>query len=789
MEENAMTTRDRYNLIANDIESHEFKENETGFLLSKKWYTRFKSAAKQNNNSNFNLPIDNSHLFTEDNEIKEYVIQGSDFIVVSNKSWDLLSKWYKITGPSREIIRARDPIKQKLVFDIPPKSYMINYLKPGDDSQNISSKQVFISKYATVADLKHKALKECGLYKENEPETDSRLRDYFNQNSRQVLDDKKTLLSYNLPYEPDLLLEKKNEQGNWTQFKSPRHISSRKNSQSNSGKVGLKNNINQCYQSSVIQALGHCRPLLDVIFDDKYDNVGSSKQILSLFRYYMKQMWNNETEIFLSLRRVIYNDREQHDAHEYLSILLNYLIGQTNPDPNIKEMVTPALKASDGTKLNDQETFKKNWDSLNINNQTPLFPMFYILSSNRYQCLECNEVTNVFEGFSTCEIPFDPLIKKQQTIIWIPYASSNHPLKFVIKNDNENATDDEFKKKINDVLKQNKVDAESGPNSTIAFAYSQNDSQTENSPTASMNPNLISGSSSTEILNFKPNFVFTNAKIVPGYLFAFEIPNKQKSYFLVNFPIPNFGQVLISTFICQFEDEESEEEAKRIAIEHLKKSLFGQLFKVEDGSNDLEKNIFINVTVSGSLVQDDRYQFLYKLVVNVQLNINDKINTKPRQLEEITKLPECDIADLLKEQSSTRIFDTLRRCDKCQKDTKCTISHHYWALPEVFVIHVVPYISVNNQRQRLPNKVTFPEILEINDSALETASNEKYKYKLFAVVIHLPYSEGGHFIAYAYHDKRKEWILFNDMDVRDAKLSDVLSADPFLLFYQRIHDE
>ena len=64
MEENAMTTRDRYNLIANDIESHEFKENETGFLLSKKWYTRFKSAAKQNNNSNFNLPIDNSHLFT-----------------------------------------------------------------------------------------------------------------------------------------------------------------------------------------------------------------------------------------------------------------------------------------------------------------------------------------------------------------------------------------------------------------------------------------------------------------------------------------------------------------------------------------------------------------------------------------------------------------------------------------------------------------------------------------------------------------------------------------------------
>lgn len=794
-EENIKSTFDRFSIISKDVQSHKFKEGEVGHLLSFKWYSRFKRASRENNND-FNLPINNDHLF-ENDEIKRIILEKHDYIVVSDKVWNLLSKWFNITGPTKDILSVKHPVKQKIISDVIPKSFMIYYHESNEDEKNLS-KQVLISEYAKVSDLKLKALKQCGLYKEGEPLSDSRLRDYLDQNGRQILDDDKTLFSYNFTDEADLYLEKKDKQGKWPEINKRGYIPIRKNSQSQNGQAGIKNSKLQCFIISIVQALGHCRPFLDIINDAKYDKIQkeSDISILRQFRSLLAQMWNNESGKVLDLTplyRAIeqkekknkrFTDGQQHDAHEYLTQLFDDLIGQTNPDPKVSETLLCTLEESDGTTTNDQNISKKNWDQLLKLNQSSIYPLFYFLKSERYECLKCHNVSTTFVPSWDVDIPFTTLSRKQQSIIWVPFSSDNNPLKFVITIDKENITDEDCKNKINSTLKKNNIEFESGPNATIAFAHQPNSNQS-----TPARAHLIASSSSAEILNFKPEFIFTDAKKDPKDLFAFEIPDKQKSYFLATISIPNYDLTIVNAFICQFEDEESEEEAKRITIAHLKKSLFGQLFKVEDPTNDMDNKVFKEVSVSGSLVQNDRYKFLYNLIVNVTINLEYQMNTQPRRWREIYVYPEFDITDLLKERSLTSTFDLPKFCKHCNENQTMSISTHFCNMPEILIIHVVPYTLESDHYTKIKVKVTFPETLVMKDCMIESKKNEETKYKLFSVVVHVGDDPNfGHYLTYAYHDKRKEWIKFNDDVVSNTDISRVLQVEPFLLFYQRISE-
>lgn len=792
-EEDIKTTYDRYHTIAKDIESHEFKEGEVGHLVSNKWYSRFKRAAKQNNND-FKLPINNDHLFNENKKIKQCIIYKRDYVVVSDKAWRLLSKWFEIAGPSEDVLSVKDPANQKIILDVVPYSYIIYYRNPIEDQVNLS-KQVFISKYAKVGDLKLKALKECGLYKEGEASDESRLRDYFNQTSRQVLEDDNTLLSYNLTFEPELYLEKKDSQHRWPEIKKTGYVPIRKNSQSSNGMCGIIN-LHQCkcYQIAIIQSLGHCRPFVDLITDEKFDNITKNTdiEILKQFRSLIKRMWNNESGRPLELMQFntalskkenthVFAQFIQNDAHEFLINIFDNLIGQTSPDPNVFNTEICVLDNSDGTTTNDQKTAEKNWNKLIKANQSPIYPLFYFLSTERYECFNCHNISTTFVQSWDIDIPFMTLYKKQQNIVWIPYSSDNQPLRFIIKIDNESESYNEYKNKINDTLKKNNISIEDDPNSTVAFAYQPNLDQS-----GAKNANLVSSSSST-IINFRPEFVFTDAKKVKDDLYAFEIPDKNKSYFLVTFSVFNFDLNLINAFICQFENEESEEEAKRIAIAHLKKTLFANEFKVEDLTNNNDDTIFKDVSISGSLVQNDRYQFLYNLTVNV--TIECPLNTQTRRLRDIQVLPEFDLADILKERSMANMFDSKRFCEHCKENTQMSVSYQFCNMPEILIIYFGLFTLQSGHYERIKVKITFPETLLMKDCMIESKKDIETKYRLISVVVHEgPSPVSGHYYCYSYHDKRKEWLHCNDALVTSCNLSRVLQAQPFLLFYQRIEE-
>lgn len=57
--------------------------------------------------------------------------------------------------------------------------------------------------------------------------------------------------------------------------------------------------------------------------------------------------------------------------------------------------------------------------------------------------------------------------------------------------------------------------------------------------------------------------------------------------------------------------------------------------------------------------------------------------------------------------------------------------------------------------------------------------------RLVGVVVHLGSVEGGHYVAYTYAKRQRQWMLCNDATVSPATEAEVLRAEAYVLFYER----
>lgn len=73
--------------------------------------------------------------------------------------------------------------------------------------------------------------------------------------------------------------------------------------------------------------------------------------------------------------------------------------------------------------------------------------------------------------------------------------------------------------------------------------------------------------------------------------------------------------------------------------------------------------------------------------------------------------------------------------------------------------------------------------LEKNDPAT------KFKYSLYAIVVHSGSMGGGHYVAYMKHniDGKDKWFYASDSHVREVEVNDALRAQAYMLFYRSMH--
>lgn len=74
--------------------------------------------------------------------------------------------------------------------------------------------------------------------------------------------------------------------------------------------------------------------------------------------------------------------------------------------------------------------------------------------------------------------------------------------------------------------------------------------------------------------------------------------------------------------------------------------------------------------------------------------------------------------------------------------------------------------------------------LDLGDLVCAEGGQSAWIYDLFATVNHSGTQDGGHYVGVVKNDIDGQWYLFNDAVVSPVPLTDVVSRDAYLLFYQ-----
>jgi ubiquitin C-terminal hydrolase len=110
-------------------------------------------------------------------------------------------------------------------------------------------------------------------------------------------------------------------------------------------------------------------------------------------------------------------------------------------------------------------------------------------------------------------------------------------------------------------------------------------------------------------------------------------------------------------------------------------------------------------------------------------------------------------------------------------------------LPKCLILHLKRHVRTHAGIFKSATKITFPPILEVIAQDPAKGSLDTVQYQLKAVAEHMnqtcPTDSGhGHYVAYV--SVGSLWYLCNDASVRGCSLDDVLRAEPYMLFYERV---
>eukprot|EP01012_Entosiphon_sulcatum_P064514 TRINITY_DN93342_c0_g1_i1.p1 TRINITY_DN93342_c0_g1~~TRINITY_DN93342_c0_g1_i1.p1 ORF type:complete len:459 (-),score=15.52 TRINITY_DN93342_c0_g1_i1:16-1392(-) len=122
-------------------------------------------------------------------------------------------------------------------------------------------------------------------------------------------------------------------------------------------------------------------------------------------------------------------------------------------------------------------------------------------------------------------------------------------------------------------------------------------------------------------------------------------------------------------------------------------------------------------------------------------------------------------------------------CPSCRRACEATkrLSVSRW--PPVLVVHLKRFA---NHLRKLPDAVSFPEILEVNelDRQVLGVPGDEEVYSLFGVIHHLGSTSAGHYLAYCMVEGC--WYEFDDSTVSPVGPLQVNDCGAYVLFYQRV---
>ena len=107
----------------------------------------------------------------------------------------------------------------------------------------------------------------------------------------------------------------------------------------------------------------------------------------------------------------------------------------------------------------------------------------------------------------------------------------------------------------------------------------------------------------------------------------------------------------------------------------------------------------------------------------------------------------------------------------------------FWQLPKYMIVILKRFDMSGKKRN---DNIIFPEILDMQDFCI--VERKQTSYRLYGTINHYGSIFGGHYTAHCRN--HEQWRSFDDMNVEDIELEDVLSEhrSAYVLFYEKLNN-